>query len=351
MGISSFDEARFCGLRKTEVHQSSLRSTTAETVSERRDIGGVSWTASDLRADASWVRHFKQTELREIQEATSLIISTDQQRDGKRKPHSFPLPSLDSTLSLIRQELISGRGVALLRGLNVDDYEADSLRILYLGLGSHVGTVVPQNSEADVITDVTSSLDANSEYQDDARSRGHRGRASMLPHSDSADIVGLFCVRAAKRGGCTHICSSLAIHDELFREHGEYLPTLYEGFYFDMTGKSKNSNVSASRIPVFQKARHGLSCHFNQRRIEVGMKTANVPLRRLQKAALDEILRLAASKSFSLDINLVPGDILFLNNHITLHGRDEYEDGKGHKETRLLLRIWLGFAMDSRLRK
>ena len=318
----------------------------AKAVREKRRVGGLPWTASDLRADTRWIRHFEQTELREIERAASSIISSARSSEAILKPHTVPLPSLESTLALTRQELICGRGVALLRGLNVDNYDLDILRILYNGLASYLGTVVPQNSEGDTITYVTSSLDANSEYQDQPQARGHRGRASMSAHSDSADVAGLFCIRQAKRGGCTHICSSLAIHDELVRGHSEYLPTLYEGFYFDMTGKIKNSNVSASRIPVFQKAGDGLSCHFNQRRIEVGMKTANVPLRRLEKAALAEISRLAASKTFSLDINLVPGDILFLNNHITLHGRDEYEDGRDHNQKRLLLRIWLGCSKE-----
>ena len=322
----------------------------AKAVREQRRIGGLSWTASDLRADTSWIRHFRQTELREIERVASSMISSARSSKAKPKHHTVPLPSLESTLPLTRQDLIYGRGVALLRGLKVDDYDLDILRILYLVLASHLGTVVPQNSEGDTITYVTSSLDANSEYQDHPQSRGHRGRASMSAHSDSADIVGLFCIRPAKRGGCTHICSSLAIHDELLRGHSEYLPTLYEGFYFDMTGNVRNTNVSASRIPVFQKSRHGVTCHFNQRRIEVGMKAANVLLRRSQKAALAEMTRLAESKTLSLDINLVPGDILFLNNHITLHGRDEYEDGRDHNQKRLLLRIWLGCAKEIRSR-
>lgn len=36
-----------------------------------------------------------------------------------------------------------------------------------------------------------------------------------------------------------------------------------------------------------------------------------------------------------------PGDIQFLNNHITFHGRTEFEDGDTEETTRHLIRLWL----------
>lgn len=36
-----------------------------------------------------------------------------------------------------------------------------------------------------------------------------------------------------------------------------------------------------------------------------------------------------------------PGDIQFLNNHITMHARTEFEDGNTEESKRHLLRLWL----------
>jgi hypothetical protein len=40
-------------------------------------------------------------------------------------------------------------------------------------------------------------------------------------------------------------------------------------------------------------------------------------------------------------MTLAPGDLQFLNSHITYHGRTAFEDDKQSGQDRLLLRLWL----------
>ena len=61
----------------------------------------------------------------------------------------------------------------------------------------------------------------------------------------------------------------------------------------------------------------------------------------LQREALTEIRRLAASDEYYLDMNFAEGDIQFLNNRVTLHGRTDYEDAEEMTHRRHLMRIWL----------
>jgi len=61
----------------------------------------------------------------------------------------------------------------------------------------------------------------------------------------------------------------------------------------------------------------------------------------LQREALDEVQRIAASPDTYLDMSIGEGDIQFLNNRLLLHGRTGYEDHHAMADRRHLLRLWL----------
>ena len=61
----------------------------------------------------------------------------------------------------------------------------------------------------------------------------------------------------------------------------------------------------------------------------------------LQREALDFIERLAESPEFHVTFRQRPGDMLFLNNFVTLHRRAEFVDHLDPERKRHLLRIWL----------
>ena len=61
----------------------------------------------------------------------------------------------------------------------------------------------------------------------------------------------------------------------------------------------------------------------------------------IQREALDEVQRIAASPDTYLDMNIAEGDIQFLNNRLLLHGRTAYEDHHDMVGRRHLLRLWL----------
>ena len=58
---------------------------------------------------------------------------------------AFPLPRLGPKLLTIRDELINGRGFALLRGLPLESLSQREAAIMYWGLGTHIGKAVSQN--------------------------------------------------------------------------------------------------------------------------------------------------------------------------------------------------------------
>lgn len=51
---------------------------------------------------------------------------------------TFPLPTLREKLDHVSRDIHSGRGFALVRGLDEQKYAAEDLTLLYLGIQVHV---------------------------------------------------------------------------------------------------------------------------------------------------------------------------------------------------------------------
>jgi hypothetical protein len=208
-------------------------------------------------------------------------------------------------------------------------------RLLRFGRG--LGLLATQNVRGDLLVRVTATQPSGP-----VASFGHRGHAPMSPHSDSADYVALLCLRPALVGGKTTICSAAALYNEVLERHPRYLGPLCAGFYFDRAGKTcTEPGVSDRRIPVFRRRGDRFSCTFNRNRIIVGMAKAGIPLSAIESDAIDYLDSIAKSDVFRIDLDLRRGDVLILNNHITLHGRGEFRDSPVDQERRLLLRLWI----------
>src|SRR3546814_13511609 len=70
------------------------------------------------------------------------------------KAGDFPLPGLAPRLNALLEQLESGRGVALLRGLPVADYDDADLRLMWAGIGAHIGPLLPQSVQGKLMRDV-----------------------------------------------------------------------------------------------------------------------------------------------------------------------------------------------------
>ena len=308
-----------------------------QTRSHKSVIGPAVWKVAELRSDQGWRHQLTAIQLAELREmARGQHARGD--RPLRRSQAELSRSALSKTTIQVRDQLDEGRGLFLLSGLNVIDYSIQQLVTLCFGLAVQLDCVlVPQNANGDLIRFVT---DRREVQLDCEQARGHQGRAEMQPHSDSSEIAGLLCVRSAKRGGSTFVCSSGAIHNQLLRCDAQHLLPLREGFYFDMSGKTAKG-VSRVRLPVFAYRDQHVMCQFNKRRIEVGMSKVGVKLSSAEAAALDQMSEIARSRDFAIRFDLRPGDILFLNNNRVLHARDAYEDWCQPNRKRLIIRFWL----------
>jgi len=253
---------------------------------------------------------------------------------------AFSLPTFGATLTGILDELENGRGFALLRGIPVDRYDEPSLYRLYWGIAVHLGDMISQNAKGDLIGRVEDiGVDINS-----ANARGYTTNAELHPHNDSSDVVGLLCMRRAKRGGQSMIASAMAIYNEILASHPEFLDLLYRGFHYDVRGEGvtgKSNEVTRNRVPVYSFYDGRLSCRYNKRAIETAAQKIGQPLTALEQEALDTIACLTLDPAMRLSFDLQPGDLQLLNNHMVLHARSNFTDWPERQRRRLLLRLWV----------
>jgi len=310
----------------------------------RQPVTGPSaWKGTDFINDESWIFQLTDSDLRELNTATHALKARGLKPLEFTKA-DFPLPTLGPKIEKVLHDVEYGRGFVLVRGLNVNDYDLDTLKVLYWGLGTHLGEIISQNSQGDLlgaVTDFENGKYAGGGYYEE-NVRGHRTNAFLRPHSDSSDVVGLMCVRPAKTGGYSMVSNSMAIYNEILATRPEFIEPLTSGFHFDLIGKgTKAVEISHSKIPVYSYFEGILSCRFNKKQIELGAKKAGIPLTQLQQDAIDYVRELSVREDFLLHMDFKPGDIQLLNNHCTLHSRTAYEDFDDPAEKRFLLRLWV----------
>ena len=300
------------------------------------------WYGRDLVNDTSWIVHLQPQHLEEIAAAAATAKSRGVAFAALDRD-DFPLPTLAPLLRRWQEEVDTGRGFYLLRGLNVQDYADEEVGLIFWGLGLHLGTAVTQNPRGDLLGHV---FDHGRRYGD-LDVRGYETSAHLPFHTDSGDVVGLLCLRAARSGGLSSVVSAVTIHNEILKRHPEYLAPLYRGFhYIRREAALGDSPVTPHRVPVFG-ARDGLvSVRLIRNQINAACVKTGIPLEPIEKAALDLFDELAQDPDIHLDMELQVGDIQFCSNYVTLHSRTSYVDFPEVERRRHMVRLWL--TMDQR---
>ena len=101
----------------------------------------------------------------------------------------------------IRHQIGEGRGFVVVRCLPVEAYSKDDLAMIFWGIGTHLGRGLSQSVRGDRLGHVKDFS------REDPLARAYRNKQELSPHTDSCDLVGLFCLRAAQSGGVSRLTS------------------------------------------------------------------------------------------------------------------------------------------------
>jgi hypothetical protein len=292
------------------------------------------WTGEQLKNRTDWIRPFEAAELAEIDAALRAV-----QARGLDWPdvgrEDFPLPVFSAELARIARELEDGRGMILLRGLP-QSYTPEELRLVYWGMGAHLGVAVSQNGNGELLGLVEDEGDPRAL----TRRRGSKNALELDFHGDRCDIVGLLCVRKSKSGGQSRVASATAIHNEVLRRYPELLDEFYNDWHFSRQGDERPGEARTYPKPFFGFQDGWFTGHTSPMYVHAGQQYPEVPrLTEKQHAALELFTQL--TNELALDMAFEPGDIQLLNNHVTYHSRTAFEDHPEPARKRLLLRLWL----------
>ena len=322
--------------------------------------GPMAWTGEDLAGTTDWIRALTTKEIEELEAAVCAARSRGLTWQTLAR-EDFVTPALDRTLAEVAEALERGRGLVLLRGIPVERYSDDDLRLLYWGLGLHLGTPRYQNGNGELIGDVRDEnrlyggvREVNPMKAGEPRTSRNKARSAgpLRFHTDRTDVVGLLCVRQAMKGGVSTLASTPAIHNAILAKRPDLLDALFtdywrsrfgeEGTGKDGEGKNGGSTTRATAypLPIFGVRDGKLTSHYSLTFIEAAQLADDIPkLTPAQKEAIDVLM--ATAQELCFEMTLEPGDLQLINSHVTYHGRTPFEDDADSGHDRLLFRLWL----------
>lgn len=319
---------------------------TSQTVQERdrtrkpavpmkpvKDPAG--WTAGEMQASGDWHYELTSADIADIDRAVKTVLeqTTDLLSVGKK---NFRLPHFGPKLEEIRHEIIEGQGIVQIRGFPVQQYSRLEAAAGFWGIGSYIGRPVSQNAKGHMLGHVKDL----GYQQSNPEHRGYQTREHMDFHSDSCDVVGLFCIQPAKRGGLSAIVSSVNVYNEMLRRRPDLVRVLTEPYYMDRRGEVPEGGKPWYRMPVFSFKDGYMSTRGGGIYIKSAERFSELPrMTAAQHEALDVMDQIA--NELQMQIRFEHGDMQFLHNHVMMHSRTAYEEYEEPERQRHLLRLWL----------
>ena len=149
---------------------------------------------------------------------------------------TFPLPTLHAELRRLSRELHFGHGFFVIRGLDVDRYTREENIIIYTGVSSHIGSVRGRQDayyngkRADVVVGHVKDVRAGPGKSGDVPpikigSPAYTADKQVF-HTDSGDIVSLFALSTAAKGGASRLASTWRVYNHLAATRPDLIHTL-----------------------------------------------------------------------------------------------------------------------------
>lgn len=294
----------------------------------RRD--GSGWRGRDLTDEAEWVIELEPDAVEALASHARRVAA------GASTTTDFrPSATTSDQLAAMTSAVLHGRGFTLLRGLPVDELDDGARAALCTTIGQLLGVPIRQNADGDELIRVR---DEGKDFSQQGV-RSYETAAPLPYHSDSSDVVGLMCVRAAQSGGASTIISSVAVHDAMVEVRPDLAALLHEPW---PTASIIRGTVDMQPICATNAAGQVFT-RYGRMYVETAHEydPAAPPLTDEQVEALDLYDSFLADPSFVLDMHFQPGDLQLLNNYRIMHGRAPYIDHPDPARRRELLRIWL----------
>lgn len=230
------------------------------------------------------------------------------------------------------QELEERTGVIFLKNTIFSHLDIEQRKNLFFKFSQFVGMPVPINKAGELLRKVK-----NIGLRDsvDKPVRGHLTNQALPFHSDRADITMLLCESEATSGGEFKICSSASIFLAL-KKYPVLLNILAKNIPHDLRDEGSDQTIICYH-PIVSYQDTFVVRYI--RRFINSVSRHGIILEDKLLTALNKLDEILSEVDFAHEIMLQPGDLIFFNNHITLHSRNAFLDDEINQ--RCLLRVWL----------
>jgi hypothetical protein len=306
----------------------------------------AAWLGTDMTANPEkWLTSLSQEDIADLESAASHFLSLKKDI-GEISQQDFPLQRFDKHLKALKQKLLQGAGVEVLRGLPIANYSQEFMATVFCGIGSHLGSARSQNAAGHILghvrdTGVTSS---------DPTARIYQTAERQTFHTDSADVVGLLCIREAKEGGKSMLVSAESIYNRMNARRPDLAKLLFEPIATDRRGEIPSGGKPYMEIPPLSWYDDKLTVFYQRQYIDSAQRfDGALRLTDAHIEALDLFDELANDPELHFGMQLEPGDMQFVYNHSQLHDRTSFVDWPDPTHRRHLFRLWLSIEGDREL--
>lgn len=301
------------------------------------------WLGADMARDPdAWLYQLTAADVLDLEAAATYFQSLGIDV-GEISKETFPLATFGEHIEGLKQTLLSGVGLEVLRGLPINTYPQAFAATIFCGIGAHIGSARSQNADGHILGHVRDiGADAN-----DPNSRIYQTNERQTFHTDSADVVGLLCIREAKEGGKSLLVSAETIYNRMKQERPDLLEKLFDPIATDRRGEIPDGAKPYMEIPVLNWYEGHLTVFYQRQyinsaqRFEGAMKLSSAHVE-----ALDMFDALANDPELCFGMQLQPGDMQFVYNHSQLHDRTGFLDWPDPNQRRHLMRLWLSIEGD-----
>lgn len=293
------------------------------------------WYGQELVDRSDWLCELSDCDVEELAQAAAGQAEVDLNEITRQ---SFALPSLARRLAAIQESLETGSGATLIRGFPAASYSETQATRIFWGIVQYIGTPISQSATGDRVLHVRDE----GFRRDDPRARGPNTRKRLSFHTDRCDVIAFMCLQQAKTGGDNDLVSSAALYNEVRRRRPDLLVELMQPYYYKRHNVDQGNMQPFCRQPVLSFRDGHFAGSYLRVLIDRAHESPDVPaMSDRQREALDFLEEVAEEQALHVRIRQRPGDILLLNNWVTLHRRTEFEDHEEAERKRHILRVWL----------
>lgn len=295
------------------------------------------WKVKDLSGNNSWIHYLLAEELDELKSNLHLI-----KVDGDNFINFIPPKSMikiQAIAAKILKHLIDGYGLFLIKGVPINN---DAIKVYWL-ISMFMGKACIQTKKGCLVYSLKNDATAKlGELVNGELVRGTKTNDEIELHTDPCNILGMLCLQSSNNGGESTLASTITIHNEMYSQDKTLLKELYKPFYSDRQYINLDEYSNISDNPYFKYEHNALQVQCNRKRIDSAQKhDQTIPrLTTKQVAALDLFDEIANRPENKFTVGLENGDIIFLNNNLTIHGRNKFDDSN-NDALRHYIRLWI----------